>query len=69
MDIKHYSIIIQWDNRDKIFIVRVPELPGCISHGQTYEEAFQQGQDAIDSWLLVAQQEGRAIPSPKIIAA
>ncbi len=35
----HYSMIIQWDSRDNIFVVRVPELPGCVTHGTTYEEA------------------------------
>jgi predicted RNase H-like HicB family nuclease len=39
----HYSMIIQWDSRDNIFVVRVPELPGCVMHGETYEEAVKQG--------------------------
>ncbi len=41
----HYSMIIQWDSRDNIFVVRVPELPGCVTHGTTYEEAVKQGKD------------------------
>ncbi len=45
----HYSMIIQWDSRDNIFVVRVPELPGCVTQGETYEEAVQQGKDAIES--------------------
>ena len=49
--IKHYSMIIQWDPRDKIYVVTVPELPGCMTHGNTYEEAVKQGQDAIESWI------------------
>ncbi len=62
----HYSMLIQWDNEDKIFVVTVPELPGCMTHGSTYEEAVRQGQDAIESWIMVAQEMGRPIPQPGI---
>ena len=50
----HYSMNIQWDEDDQVFVVTVPELPGCRTHGATYEEAVQQGQDAIESWIKVA---------------
>ncbi len=57
---------IQWDEEDQIYIVTVPELPGCRTHGKTYEEAVQQGQDAIDSWIMVAEELGRPIPTPRL---
>ena len=44
---QHYSMLIQWDADDQIYVVTVPELPGCMTHGKTYEEAVRQGQDAI----------------------
>ena len=68
-DIKHYSLIIQWDERDNIYVVSVPELPGCMTHGKTYEEALQQGQDAIESWIMVAKELGRPIPPPNKVVA
>jgi predicted RNase H-like HicB family nuclease len=68
-DIKHYSMIIQWDERDNIYVVNVPELPGCMTHGKTYEEALQQGQDAIESWITVAKELGRPIPPPNKVVA
>jgi predicted RNase H-like HicB family nuclease len=61
----HYSMIIQWDDRDDIFVVTVPELPGCMTHGKTYEEAVQQGKDAIESWLMVSRELGTPIPLPQ----
>ena len=64
-DSKHYSMIIQWDDEDKIYVVDVPELPGCMTHGKTYEEAVRQGQDAIESWIMAAQEDGEPIPLPK----
>lgn len=61
----HYSMIIEWDPRDDIFVVTVPELPGCSTHGSTYEEAIQQGQDAIESWLDGADENGQSPPPPR----
>lgn len=69
MDAKHYSMNIQWSDEDQACIVTVPQLPGCKTHGTTYEEAVKQGQDAIDSWIMVAQELGRPVPPPNEIAA
>jgi len=66
---KHYSMHIQWSEEDQAYIVTVPELPGCQTHGHTYEEAVQQGQDAIESWIMVAKQDGDPIPPPRLFAA
>ncbi len=59
---EHYSMIIQWSDDDNAYIVTVPELPGCKTHGETYEEAVRQGRDAIDSWIMVAEELGRPVP-------
>jgi predicted RNase H-like HicB family nuclease len=61
----HYSMTLEWDPVDQIYVVTVPELPGCNTHGRTYEEAVQQGQDAIATWIDGMRYWGRPIPSPK----
>ncbi len=66
---KHYSMIIEWDPDDRIYVVTVPELPGCMTHGRTYEEAVKQGQDAIESWIMVALEDNDPVPPPKTFAA
>jgi predicted RNase H-like HicB family nuclease len=58
-------MIIQWDNQDNIFVVRVPELLGCVTHGNTYEEAVKQGKDAIESWITSAIADNEPIPAPR----
>ena len=68
MEELHYSMIIQWDERDNIFVVTVPELPGCQTHGKTYEEAVQQGKDAMESWLMASEPED-LVPQPNTYAA
>ena len=65
-DLKHYSIIIQWSDEDQVYIASVPELPGCKTHGTTYEEALQQVQYAIEGWIDFAMELGRPIPLPKV---
>jgi predicted RNase H-like HicB family nuclease len=60
-----YSMIIEWDPRDDIFVVTVPELNGCRTHGRSYEEAIQQGQDAIESWIDAMRHWGDEIPPPR----
>lgn len=61
----HYSMIIEWDDGDKIFVVTVPELPGCRTHGRTYEEAIKQGQEVIEGWIMAAQADNDPIPPPR----
>jgi predicted RNase H-like HicB family nuclease len=48
----HYSMVIQWSVPDNTYIVTVPELPGCKTHGDTYEEAVRNGQEVIELMLL-----------------
>lgn len=46
------------------FIARVPDLPGCMSDGETPEEAVTNVQDAIAAWLEAAEDMGRTAPEP-----
>ena len=46
------------------FLATVPDLPGCLSDGETREEAARNVGDAIVSWLEQARAMGRAIPAP-----
>jgi predicted RNase H-like HicB family nuclease len=59
---------IQWSDEDDAYLVTVPELPGCVTHGATYEEAVRQGQDAIECWIEANQAWGRPIPAPRTAA-
>jgi len=65
-DIEKYSMDIQWSEEDNAYIVTVPELPGCITHGRTYEEAVRQGKDAIESWIDASLAWGDPIPPPRV---
>jgi predicted RNase H-like HicB family nuclease len=61
----HYKIIIYWSNQDRAFLAEVPELPGCMAHGNSYEEALRNVRDAMAFWLDVAREQGEPMPVPK----
>ncbi len=46
------------------FAALVPDLPGCMSDGETPEEAILNVRDAIRTWIDAAQAMGRTIPAP-----
>lgn len=46
------------------FSALVPDLPGCVSDGETPEEAITNVQDAIAAWMEAAKDMGRPIPAP-----
>lgn len=61
----HYEIIIYWSDEDQAFLAEAPELPGCMAHGDSYEEALRNVRDAMALWLDVAREQGESIPMPK----
>ena len=62
----HYEIILYWSQEDRAFIAEVPELPGCIADGETYQSALQNVEIIMQEWIETAQELGREIPTPKI---
>jgi predicted RNase H-like HicB family nuclease len=60
-----YEIIIYWSDEDGAYIAEVPELPGCLADGESYEEALRNVGVIIDEWIETAQSLGRPIPQPR----
>jgi predicted RNase H-like HicB family nuclease len=54
--------VILIPDEDGGYTVEVPSLPGCISEGDTIEEALNNIKEAIELYLEVLQEEGRPIP-------
>nr|VFJ77633.1 MAG: antitoxin HicB [Candidatus Kentron sp. FW] len=52
------------ENEGGGWLVSFPNLPGCMSDGQTPEEAVANGKDALAAWLRAAEESGREIPHP-----
>ncbi len=60
-----YEIIIYWSKDDDAYVAEVPELPGCMADGETYQEALSNAEVIIKEWIDTANEIGRAIPEPK----
>ncbi len=46
------------------WLVEYPDLPGCMSDGETPEEALKHGKEAVAGWIKLAREMGRSIPKP-----
>jgi predicted RNase H-like HicB family nuclease len=60
-----YEMVIYWSEADNSFVVEVPELPGCMSDGVSYQAAVANAERIIKEWIDTAKEEGRPIPEPK----
>jgi predicted RNase H-like HicB family nuclease len=47
------------------YLITFPDLPGCISDGETQEEAIENGRDAFIGWISAAIDMGREVPPPQ----
>lgn len=60
-----YEIILYWSDEDRVFVAEVPELSGCLAHGESLESALENAKTAIDLWIDTAREFGDSIPEPK----
>jgi len=63
MKTKH-SIIIQWNEEDKVFVATVPEIEGLNSFGTTPEKAIKELNEAKELFLETMKEDGEQIPEP-----
>ena len=56
-----YRVFIEQDE-DGVFVAEAPALPGCISQGDTREEALQNIQEAIAAYLESLNAHNEPIP-------
>ena len=64
-----YRMEIVKDRDEGGFVASYPDLPGCITCGETEEEALKNAQDAKKAWLEAALEENIAIPEPDSLEA
>jgi predicted RNase H-like HicB family nuclease len=64
-EIPKYEMVIYWSETDQAFIVEIPELPGCMADGATYEEAVGNARIVIEEWIETARELGREIPAAR----
>lgn len=60
-----YEISICWSDEDDAYVATVPDLPGCMADGASYQEALAAAERAIELWIQTARELGRDIPQPR----
>ena len=60
-----YEVVLYWSTVDDAFVAEVPELPGCMAHGDTQEAALRHANEAMALWIDTAREFGDPIPEPK----
>lgn len=61
-----YSVFIKYDPNDKIYVANIPELPGCMAHGSTREQALKEIETAKELWIETAIEDGQPVPEPDL---
>ena len=59
-----YRIELIPDPDEGGYTISFPDLPGCLTCGETYEDALRNAEDAKQEWLTAAMEEGIEIPEP-----
>lgn len=61
-----YAVVVEPLSQDDDggFFATVPDLPGCMSDGETPAEALENVQDAIAAWIEAARDLGHKVPLP-----
>jgi antitoxin HicB len=56
------QVVVTTDPEDGKWVAAVPSLPGCLTQGDTPEEAFANAEDAITTWIEGALRTGLVVP-------
>ena len=61
----HYSIIIQWSQKDNCFVASLPEWGDCNTHGESYEQALNNAREVLSSLIESSLSQGQSLPEVK----
>lgn len=66
-----YSMIVQWSDEDRLFLVTIPEFADRVimpcTHGKTRSKAIHKGEEVIEMYLEAWEAEGESIPEPRTL--
>lgn len=57
-----YRVVLDWDREGKAWNVTVPALPGCLTYGETREEALTMAREAIECHIEGLRADGQPVP-------
>jgi predicted RNase H-like HicB family nuclease len=63
-----YRMVIEWSQEDGCYLVHLPDFytggQYYTAHGDTYQEAALHGQEVLETFIEIYQEEGRPLPTP-----
>ena len=62
---RSFQILVAWSPEDQAFVAQVPDLPGCIAHGRSEQDAVENAKSAIELYLEDSGENGDSIPEPR----
>jgi len=65
-----YTIVIQWSDEDRCFVVLLPEFQDVmqpVTNGDTYEKAVKNAQEVLELMIEIYLEEGKPLPEPKTL--
>jgi predicted RNase H-like HicB family nuclease len=67
--LSRFSVVMEKDVSDGGYTVTVPGLPGCVTEGDTFEDAIVNAREAIRGYFEALTKEGLPIPhdSPRLV--
>jgi predicted RNase H-like HicB family nuclease len=63
---KSFKVILEWDDETKVYVVTVPELPGCVTQGNNRKEALERIQEAIEGHIEALNLIGMPVPKGNV---
>ncbi len=61
-----FRVVISYSEIDKVYYASVPSIEGCMTYGDTVEDAMEQIRDAAEGMIEVMQEEGWPIPDDSL---
>ena len=61
-----FKVLLEWNEEGGGYTVTVPALPGCLSEGDTVEEALDNIREAIEGYLEALRKQGRTVPAEDV---
>jgi predicted RNase H-like HicB family nuclease len=58
----NFSVTLEWDEQEHVWVTHVPSLGGLSSYGDTIEQALENTKEAVIGYLEAAEKEGFALP-------
>lgn len=63
---RRFKVILEWNEEEGGYTVTVPALPGCVTQGDTVEEALNNVREAIEGYIEVMKMKGIAVPESDV---